>query len=120
MHPAILGIALGTQLAVQVSDHVPNFHMQSFCKAVSEDTLVGTRSEQTYTDCLSDEKLAQQKLGPIWSSYSAAIRAQCTGDTIALGMNSYLDVLACLQMKDDTGPNPGSSPKPTIGKRPPN
>jgi hypothetical protein len=110
MHPAILGIALGTQLAVQVSDHTPTFQVERICRATSEDTLVGTKSDQTYNECLSDEKLAQQKLGPIWSSYSASIRAQCTGDTIALGMNSYLDVLACLQMKDDTGPNP--KPKP--------
>ena len=110
MHPAILGIALGTQLFVQASDHIPKFHMESFCKGVSEDTLVGTKSDQTYNECLSDEKSAQQKLGPIWSSYSASIRAQCTGDTVALGMNSYLDVLACLQMTDDTGRNPKSKP----------
>jgi hypothetical protein len=108
MHPAILGIALGSQLFVQVSDHIPNFHMESFCKAVSEDTLVGTRSDQTYNDCLSDEKSAKQQLGTIWSSYSASIRAQCSSDTVALEMNSYLDLLNCLQMKNDYRP---ASPK---------
>ena len=100
MHPAILGIALGTQLVVQASDRVPNFNLEKACKVLSE------KVDQGYKDCLNDEKSARQQLGAIWSSYPASIRAQCTSDTVTLGMNSALDLLTCLQMKRATGAKP--------------
>jgi hypothetical protein len=52
MHPAIIGIALGTQLVVQASDHIPNFHVERTCKVLKEN---GPRSDQNYLDCLSEE-----------------------------------------------------------------
>jgi hypothetical protein len=114
MHPSILGIALGTQLVLQASDRLPNFNMERTCKVLKEQ---GANSDQSYKECLSSEKLAQQQLGPMWSSYSAAIRARCTSDTISLGMNSFLDLLTCLQMTDSVGPNASSS-KPLTGPKP--
>jgi hypothetical protein len=110
MHPAILGIALGTQLVVQVSGDIPNFNLEKACKVLSEKT------DQSYNDCLNDEKSARQQLGTIWSSYPASIRAQCASDTVTLGMNSALDLLTCLQMKPDAG----SSSRRPIGAKPPN
>jgi hypothetical protein len=115
MHPAILGIALGTQLTVQVSGNIPTFNSERTCTALSE---TGLKSDPSYKDCLDDEKLAQQQLASIWSSYSASIRAQCTSDTITLGMKSSLDLLTCLQMKDNAGPS--SSSKRSTGTKPPN
>jgi hypothetical protein len=114
MHPAILGIALGTQLVVQISDHIPNFNLEKACKVLSE------KADQSYNDCLNGEKSARQQLVSIWSSYSASIRAQCASDTVTLGMNSALDLLTCLQMKDNAGPNSSSGSKRTIGTKPPN
>ena len=116
MHPAILGIALGTQIALQASEHLPNFNMERTCKVLRDH---GANSDQSYKDCLSSEKLAQQQLGPIWSSYSAATRARCTNDTISLGMNSFLDLLTCLRMTDSVRPN-ASSAKPVTGPKPSN
>ena len=115
MHPAILGIALGTQLLVQVSGNIPTFNSERTCLVLSE---TGLKSDPSYKDCLDDEKLAQQQLVSIWSSYSASIRAQCTSDTVTLGMKSSLDLLTCLQMKDQAGPGSGS--KPASGSKPPN
>jgi hypothetical protein len=106
MLPAILGIALGTQLLIQVSDHVPNLHAERTCKGrIAGLRLMRVETNLTYEDCMSDEKLALQQLGSIWSSYSASIRAQCTSETIELGVNTYVDLLSCLQMTDSTGPN---------------
>jgi hypothetical protein len=105
MLPAILGIVLGTQLLVQVSDHVPNLHAERTCKGrIAGFKLMRMEIRHTYEDCMGDEKLALQNLEPIWSSYSASIRAQCTSDTIELGVNSYVDLLACLQATDSRGP----------------
>jgi hypothetical protein len=125
MHPAILAIALGTHLVVQgslvvpVSDHIPSFHVERTCKALNE-VGVGVKEDQAYNDCLTDEKLAQQQLVPIWSSYSASIRAHCTSETTGLGMNSYLDLIYCLQVTDSASPHPGAGVKRTTGKSSPN
>jgi hypothetical protein len=113
MHPAILGIVLGTQLAIQASDHVPSFNSETTCRVLSEK---GAQSD--YNDCLSDEKSAQQELGSTWASYSASLRARCTNDTIALGMDSSLDLLTCLKMKDDADPNSSPGLKRVTGTKP--
>src|SRR5271154_2795141 len=52
MHPAILAIALGTQLTVQVSDNIPTFNSERTCTALSE---TGLKSDPSYKDCLDDE-----------------------------------------------------------------
>jgi hypothetical protein len=117
MHPASIGLVLGIQFVVQASDHIPNFRPERTCKALNENV---TGSDHTYGDCLSAEKLAQQQLAPIWSSYSAAIRAQCTSQTIVLGMNSYLDLLDCLQMAPEAHSTADPGAKPTTGKKPAN
>ena len=95
--------APAAMLVVRASDHIPSFHAERTCKAVKQD------GDEAYKDCLSDEKAARQKLEPIWSSYSASLRAECTSETIGLKVNSYADLTYCLQLRADTGPNSGSS-----------
>src|SRR5258708_40119253 len=50
MHPVLLGIALGTQLVVQVSGDIPNFNLEKACKVLSE------KVDQGYKDWLTDAK----------------------------------------------------------------
>jgi hypothetical protein len=100
--------------SVTGAPHIPNFHMERTCKASKED---GPRSDETYKDCLGDEKSARQKLEPIWSSYPASLRAECISETIGLKVNSYADLIFCLQLRADIGPNSSSSKGAT---KPPN
>ena len=121
MHPAILGIALGTQLVTQLSDHVPKLNMERTCKArIADDRILGFQQHQPYEDCISAEKSAQQQLRPIWTSYSAAVHAKCTSDTKELGANSYLDLLFCLEMVDETKSSSSTNSKGSAKKKSPN
>jgi hypothetical protein len=121
MHPAILGIALGTQLVTPVSDRVPKLNVEATCKAtVSDNKAMGLALPQTYEKCMSDENLAEEQLGPIWSSYSASIQAQCTAEATAGGADSYVDLVVCLQMRDTTGASSGTSLKGASRKKSPN
>ena len=97
------GTARSKSVAGALVAHIPNFHAERTCKVVKQD------GNEAYKDCLSDEKAARQKLEPIWSSYSASLRAECTSETIGLKVNSYADLTYCLQLRADTGPNSGSS-----------
>ena len=58
MHPAILGIALGTQLVTPVSDRVPKLNVEATCKAtVSDNKAMGLALPQTYEKCMSDTRI---------------------------------------------------------------
>jgi hypothetical protein len=93
-------------LVARASDRIPSFHAERTCKDVKED------GDEAYKDCLSDEKRVRQQLEPIWSSYSASLRAECISETIGLKVNSYVDLIFCLQLRADS-----SSKRPT---KPPN
>lgn len=101
MHPAIFAIAMGTQLIMPVSDSIPKLDVEVTCKgSVEADKQSGLDLPQSYDKCMSDENTARQQLGPIWSSYSPAIRTQCEGEASDAGNPSYVDLLICLQMTD--------------------
>jgi hypothetical protein len=93
--------------AKSVAGALPSFHADRTCKVVKED------GDEAYKDCLSDEKRDRQRLEPIWSSYSASLRAECTSETIGLKVNSYADLTYCLQLRaDTTGSSKGASKPP--------
>ncbi len=121
MHPAVLGIAIGTQLLTQVSDRVPSLDVAATCKAtVADDIAMGVSLPQTYETCMADENRAQQQLGPIWSSYSTSVQAQCTSEATAAGADSYVELLVCLQMNDTTRSMPVTDLKGARRKKPAN
>ena len=121
MHPAILGVALGAQLAILVSDQVPKLNVEAACKgSVAADKAMGLALPQSFDKCMSDENSARQQLEPIWSSYSAEIRGECEAEATAAEDASYVDLLTCLQMTDDTSPNSRTSLKGASKKKPPN
>jgi hypothetical protein len=104
MHPAIFAIAMGSQLAMPVSDSVPKLDVATTCKgSVEADKETRLDLSQSYDKCMSDENTARQQLGPIWSSYSADVRTQCEGEASAAGNSSYVDLLICLQMTGGSG-----------------
>ena len=96
--------APAAMLVVRASDHIPSFHAERTCKAVKQD------GDEAYKDCLSDEKAARQRLEPIWSSYSASLRAECTSETIGLKVNSYADLIFCLQLRADSSSKKATKP----------
>ena len=101
MHPAIMAIAVSTQLVTPISDAIPKLNVEATCRgSVEADKAMGLDLPQSFDKCMSDENSARQQLGPIWSSYSPAVRAQCEGEATDVGEASYVDLLTCLQMTD--------------------
>lgn len=102
MKIALLSMAMiGSQLATPVGDRVPRLNVEATCKAtVADDKAMGLVLAQTYDACMRDENAAQRQLMSVWSNRSDAIRNQCEGEATAAGMDSYVDLLTCLQMTD--------------------
>jgi len=99
MHPVIMAMAAATQLLTPVSDTVPKLNVEVTCRgSVETDKAMGLDLPQSFDKCMSDENSARDQLGPIWSSYSPAVRAQCEGEATVAGEASYVDLLTCLQL----------------------
>ena len=92
MHPAIMAIAVSTQLLTPISDAIPKLNVEATCKgSVEADKAMGLALPQSFDKCMSDENSARQQLAPIWSSYSPAVRAQCEGEA-TIADASYVDL----------------------------
>jgi hypothetical protein len=76
---------------------VPVLNVEANCKATQE--IDSTLAEpQSYNACMRDEATAQQQLGPVWSGTPEEVRTQCYGEAVAGGIESYVDLLSCIQM----------------------
>jgi hypothetical protein len=105
MKVALLSLAVfGTELMTPVSDRVPELNVDALCKARSADDKKMQISEmESVADCLRDEKAAKQQLSTVWGSTSRPIRDRCEGEVLfSLGTRSYLDLISCIQIADDT------------------
>ena len=92
---------------------VPELNVKALCKARSANAKVmGSRPEQSVADCESDEEAAKQQLATLWALTAAPIRNRCQTDARSLGTTSYLDLLSCIQIAEDTK----SAPRPETGK----
>jgi hypothetical protein len=118
MHPAIMAIAVGTQLLTPVSDAVPKLDVEVTCKkSVEADREMGLTVPQSFDKCMSDENSARQQLSSIWSSYSAPVRTECEGEATLVGEASYVDLLTCLQMTDGSTTTSASALKGASRKK---
>jgi hypothetical protein len=96
-------LSLGLLGAQPVSNRMPEVKVDALCRAMSADAklmrLVETR---TVAECVNDENDAKRQLSTVWGSTSESIRNRCQSDGIALGTRGYLDLLACIQIANDT------------------
>jgi hypothetical protein len=56
------------------------------------------------TGCMNDETAAQKQLATLWPANSGSVRDQCEGEAVAGGIQSYVDLLTCIQMADWANP----------------
>jgi hypothetical protein len=92
---AIVAIVLGTAGAA-VAQEAPTLDYTALCRAEAKaaPTLAGP--------CEGDQKRAQQDLVRRWSEFTPAERSSCLQvvNSVA-GMQSYIELLTCLEMKRD-------------------
>ena len=104
MKAALLTLAMiGSQLTIAVSERVPDISVQKLCTSRSADDRIMREPEpQSVADCVREENEAKQELARIWAKSDSIMRDRCENEASALGTRTYLDLLACLQIADDT------------------
>ncbi|GLR88111.1 hypothetical protein [Bradyrhizobium iriomotense] len=111
MKAALLVLSLLGQPAIPISDRVPVLNVEGLCRDVSaDDKASGLALAQDAGECLRDEKLAQQQLSSAWLTVPGPARESCEGEATAGGIESYVDLLTCLQMAGWANPAPPPAP----------
>ena len=94
---ALIAIALTTSAAAAQS-RVPELDLRAVCRALDSNDF----SMQIDTQrCLKTEHEARAKLADEWSQFRAADRDLCTQTAKMGGMQSYVQLLTCLELERD-------------------
>ena len=60
MHPAIMAIAVSTQLLTPISDAIPKLNVEATCRgSVEADKAMGLDLPQSFDKCMSEENSAR-------------------------------------------------------------
>jgi len=87
-----------TAQLVLVSDTVPQFDPLRGCPSKSTETLLN----RTIEACRTDEQNAKQALTGKWTSFAASDRATCQRMISMGGDPSYVELLTCLELAQQT------------------
>lgn len=99
--PAPLPLALlGAQLMLVAADGPPNFNIEPTCKNAGVSSISDAGSD----GCLRSEREAKGTLEREWPRFGAAARSQCTQQSNAGGLPSYVEMLTCLELASGTVP----------------
>jgi hypothetical protein len=98
MKIAFLSLALmGQPATIPVSDKVPVLNVEAGCRATVEEAKAqGLTAVESFSDCMKDEKEAQQQVSTLWATSPSDVRNHCEG-TASIGVQSYVELLTCLQ-----------------------
>jgi hypothetical protein len=109
MKTTLLTLALlGSQSVILISDRVPHLNVEALCKDVTGIDV--TSDAKAVESCMHDETDAQQQLNSIWQTTPTSVRDPCEGEAAAGGIQSYVDLLTCIQMTDEAKSLSSSTP----------
>jgi hypothetical protein len=105
MNVALLPLALlGMELTTPISDRMPELGVEAQCKARWDGyKLMNLPELESIADCVQDEKTAKQRLNTVWETTSRPVRERCVSEVLySLGTRSYMDLLSCIEIVEDT------------------
>lgn len=91
----VIGLLALSPSGRAAGDRVPDLHIESSCREAQ--SSIGLAPEQTYKNCLADEREAREKLVQKWSQFKPVTRRNCI-EAGAAPNPSYVELLTCLEM----------------------
>jgi len=111
MRAALLSLALLGSQAVLASERVPELNVEATCKSTSAtDKAMGLVLAQSFDACMRDETTAQKQLVSLWQTNPGSVRDECEGEAMAGNIQSYVDLLTCIQMADSVNADSQGTP----------
>ena len=97
---------------VLAADGVPRLNYEATCRAAQPLTA---EDRTPYRNCVNDETRARSELERQWGQFPAAAKGRCTQEATLGGSPSYVELLTCLQLAQETDLDAGA---PAIERRP--
>jgi hypothetical protein len=98
-HIAAVAVVLSTGAAL--AQDVPTLDVSTLCRAEAK------AAPNLAEPCMSDQKRAREDLVRQWSQFTPSERTSCLQVVNSIpGMQSYIELLTCLQMKRDVRTQP--------------
>jgi hypothetical protein len=98
---AVILVALGVGIGVAAANDVPSLDVGPVCRA--EAKAAGTFAQ----NCEADQKRARDDLVKQWAQFSPESRNSCLQVVNSVpGLQSYVELLTCLQIKQDVSKLP--------------
>jgi len=94
IRPALLALAFGSPLFIEVAD-VPAYDVAPSCRAAV------TVMPGSFEACMKDEQSARAQLAATWDRFAGPQRDNCVQTENTGGSPSYVELLTCLQMAQD-------------------
>jgi hypothetical protein len=90
---------VGAHLLMPVSDQVPKFNVEPSCKgAAAANASAKLVDAQSLAACMTDENQARDQLVSSWQTFPVALRSRCVAESSGFGLDSYVELLVCLQI----------------------
>jgi len=91
-----MAVALALSAIGAAAQVVPTFDVGQQCRAQAK------AAPELAESCLADEKKAREDLVRQWAQFAPASRAKCTEMSVSIaGIQSYVELLTCLQIDRD-------------------
>ncbi len=112
--PGLLPIIFAGSQLLLVADGVPQFNVDSSCRAAGTATMPG-RDESA---CRRDEQDARGRLDQQWKEFNAEQHGHCVRLSVAGGSPSYVELLTCLELAKQSASLPPESKLGGSGTKP--
>ena len=110
-------IFVGMHVLVATTGDVPRVDIQKTCRT-SEKTIKEAfgSSDNTFENCMQQEKANLEQLIKDWGTYPAAAKSQCVQP--AVYMPNYTEWLTCLEMEKEVAKMRLENPAPSVPVQP--
>jgi hypothetical protein len=105
---SLFAIVVSSNFVVAITDSVPRYDVAASCRGAAQqlDGRIGRdASNQSVSDraanCMKTEEDARAKLVAVWSVFNSAERSHCVGSSSSGGRPSYVELLVCLEIKQE-------------------
>jgi hypothetical protein len=92
-------LALGAQLVLNVADRVPDLNARPSCVAGAQS---GIATRPDVNACMKDEQDARDRAAKEWGKFAHTDKVRCGEMAHMGGPASYVELLTCLEMAQQT------------------
>jgi hypothetical protein len=102
MFAQLSSLVLNILLLLPIADAVPKLNYEPNCRAATKaGEGLGQGLDASFSRCMAEEEKARATLEKEWTKFTVSSRSSCAGMSSTMGIQSYVELLTCLEMERD-------------------